>query len=105
MLRRCVAFDLQRPLALLQVMPPQRLMFGLDPPAHSGQRAGLSFFPGRRAPGYEREVNALDCHVALHLRFADRASHDAYQVSSRHEDFIERCSGNWASVRVFDAED
>jgi len=73
-----------------------------DLAGHDGE---LSFFAGRRAPGYEREVNALDFHVALLLRFADRASHDAYQVSSRHEDFIERCSGNWASVRVFDAED
>lgn len=73
-----------------------------DLAGHDGEE---SFFVGARANGYEREVNALDFHVALLLRFADRAAHDAYQVSPRHEQFIERCSGNWASVRVFDAED
>lgn len=71
----------------------------------AGHEGELAFFAGTRAEGYEREVNALDFHVALLLRFADRAAHDAYQVSPRHERFIERCSGNWAGVRVFDAED
>lgn len=68
---------------------------------HPGEEG---FFAGARAEGYEREVNDLAFHVALSIRFADRAAHDAYQVSDRHARFIERCRANWRSVRVFDAE-
>jgi hypothetical protein len=70
----------------------------------AGHEGEEGFFAGARAAGYEREVNDLAFHVALVIRFTDRAAHDAYQVSDRHARFIERCQGNWRGVRVFDAE-
>jgi hypothetical protein len=62
---------------------------------------GLS--AGRRAAGCERDVNDVQFHVSLHILFADRRSHDAYQEAPRHRQFIARNSGNWERVRVFDS--
>ena len=42
--------------------------------------------------------------VALHVVFADSASHDAYQKAPRHLKFIEENQANWKQVRVFDAQ-
>jgi hypothetical protein len=50
-----------------------------------------------------REVNDREFHVALHLVFANRAAHDAYQAAERHDEFIRRHRDNWAKVRVFDS--
>ena len=66
--------------------------------------AGVIFFSvGGRAEGLEREVNDSDFHVALHVVFSDRESHDAYQDAPEHHAFIEENSSNWSSVRVFDS--
>lgn len=51
-----------------------------------------------------REVNDREYHVTLNLIFKDRASHDAYQVAERHDQFIAECKENWERVRVFDAD-
>ncbi len=51
-----------------------------------------------------REVNDREYHVTLNLVFEDRASHDAYQVAERHDQFIAENKDNWAKVRVFDAD-
>lgn len=51
-----------------------------------------------------RSVNDLDYDVSLHLVFADRASHDAYQVAPRHNQFIDEQKANWKQVRVFDSD-
>lgn len=65
---------------------------------------GVVFFSvGERTEGLEREVNDRDFHVALHVVFSDRESHDAYQDAPEHHAFIEESSSNWASVRVFDS--
>lgn len=50
-----------------------------------------------------RDVNDRDFDVALHVVFANRKVHDAYQKAERHLKFIEECRGNWAQVRVFDS--
>jgi hypothetical protein len=50
-----------------------------------------------------RPVNDRNFHVALHLVFANRAAHDAYQDAERHEVFIRENRDNWAQVRVFDS--
>lgn len=50
-----------------------------------------------------RDVNDRDYDVALHLIFADRAAHDAYQTAPRHDQFIAVCKENWKQVRVFDS--
>jgi len=65
---------------------------------------GVVFFAaGPLCADLARPVNDLDWHVGLHLVFADRASHDAYQVDPTHNRFIAEMKGNWARVRVFDS--
>ncbi len=65
---------------------------------------GIAFFAaGTVAAELDRPVNDRDWHVALHLVFDDRASHDAYQTDATHQRFISEMKPNWAKVRVFDA--
>jgi len=49
-------------------------------------------------------VNQTDFDVALQVVFESREAHDAYQVHSRHLQFIEENKANWERVRVFDAD-
>jgi hypothetical protein len=67
---------------------------------HDGMAA---FWAGTRAEGCERDVNDVQFQVSLHVVFADRASHDAYQTTARHKEFIARNKANWKTVRVFDS--
>lgn len=66
---------------------------------------GCTFFAGGTlAEEYARPVNDRDYHVSLHMAFDGRASHDAYQVAPRHNQFIEENKANWKQVRVFDSD-
>jgi hypothetical protein len=69
----------------------------------SGHPGTVWFAAGVLVGVHEREVNDRDFHVALHLVFKDKASHDAYQKASDHHKFIEEFQENWQSVRVFDS--
>lgn len=62
----------------------------------------VSFACGRRETDLSREVNDTAFDVSLHILFATRAAHDAYQTEEQHQIFIERNQDNWATVRVFD---
>ena len=65
---------------------------------------GVVFFAaGTLASDLTREVNDRAFHVALHVIFQDRASHDAYQTADTHQQFIEENKTNWKEVRVFDS--
>lgn len=65
---------------------------------------GVVFFAaGTLEPELARPVNDREFHVALHVVFDSRASHDAYQTEPRHVTFIERNRDTWAKVRVFDS--
>lgn len=65
---------------------------------------GVEWFSvGGLEPELDREVNDRAFHVALHVTFTDRATHDAYQVAPEHEQFIAENHDNWAQVRVFDS--
>jgi hypothetical protein len=68
--------------------------------AHPGT---LFFGCGTVAEGLDRPVNDRDFDVALHVVFASRADHDAYQVAPRHLRFVEENREKWARVRVFDS--
>ena len=70
----------------------------------SGHEGTLLMAVGTLAKEYQRPVNVRDFHVALQLVFESRAAHDRYQVSPRHQQFIEQNMANWAQVRVFDAD-
>ncbi len=70
-------------------------------PDHPGQ---TYFGIGIRTPDLARPVNDREFHVGLHVVFASRAAHDAYQVHPRHVQFIEESKPHWTSVRVFDAD-
>jgi hypothetical protein len=64
---------------------------------HLTGHAGVMFFAvGELADGLNRPVNDQDFDVALHIVFADLASH-------RHHKFIEESKEGWAKVRVFDS--
>jgi hypothetical protein len=71
---------------------------------HLTGHAGVLFFAvGELAADLTRPVNDLDFDVALHVVFADLASHDLYQEAPRHHKFIDECKAGWAKVRVFDS--
>ena len=63
----------------------------------------LFFSAGTREGSLDREVNDSKFHVALHVVFEDRQSHDAYQEAPDHAVFIEENQANWEVVRVFDS--
>jgi hypothetical protein len=69
----------------------------------TGHDGTVYFGVGPRTADLEREVNDREFHVALQMIFADRAAHDRYQVSDRHQQFIAENRDSWAKVRVFDA--
>lgn len=65
----------------------------------------LFFGVGTVVDDLARPVNVRDWDVGLTVVFEDRAAHDAYQVSERHQTFISENSESWAQVRVFDSQD
>ena len=69
----------------------------------TGHEGMLSFSVGVLAPDLARPVNDRDFDVALHITFASRAAHDAYQEHARHKQFIAEQQKNWKKVRVFDS--
>ena len=69
----------------------------------TGHPGSVWFAAGARVEEHRREVNDAAFDVALHIVFADKASHDAYQNAERHHQFIEQFKDNWKTVRVFDS--
>ena len=69
----------------------------------TGHEGTLSFSVGVLAADLARSVNDRDFDVALHITFASRAAHDAYQEAARHKQFIAEQQKNWKQVRVFDS--
>ena len=61
------------------------------------------FAAGPLVEEHQREVNDRAFHVALHIVFKDKASHDKYQTAPEHHQFIEENRDDWQSVRVFDS--
>ncbi len=67
--------------------------------------AGVAFFAaGTLTADLDRSVNDRQFQVGLHVIFQDRQSHDDYQVSPRHLQFIEENKDSWQQVRVFDSD-
>lgn len=69
----------------------------------SGHPGVVFYAAGVLASEFDRGVNVRDFDVALHLVFADRAAHDAYQIHRRHTQFVEENRDMWKEVRVFDS--
>jgi hypothetical protein len=69
----------------------------------TGYEGTLFFSVGVVAADLDRPVNDRDFDVALHITFASRAAHDAYQEHPRHKQFIAEQQENWKKVRVFDS--
>lgn len=63
----------------------------------------IYFSAGARADEFDREVNAKDWDVALHLVFKDKKSHNKYQDHPLHIKFIEENKATWKSVKVYDS--
>ncbi len=56
-----------------------------------------------RAHDVDSPVNDRQFDVAIHLVFSDKASHDQYQDSPRHVEFLEKWENSWTDVRAFDS--
>jgi hypothetical protein len=69
----------------------------------SGHDGSVFFAAGTRAGEMQRDVNDQAFDVSLHVHFANKAAHDAYQEHPRHKQFIAEMGGNWKAVRVFDS--
>jgi hypothetical protein len=68
------------------------------------QHPGVTFFAaGKVAMDLSRPVNDRMFDVALHVVFADKAAHDAYQTAPTHLKFIDENKAGWKQVRVFDS--
>jgi hypothetical protein len=63
----------------------------------------VAFSVGTLEPELARPVNDRDFHVALHVAFKDRASHDLYQKAPTHVQFATEYKEMWSKVRVFDS--
>ena len=69
-----------------------------------GEPGEVFFAVGTLNQELARPVNDRDFHVALHVVFDSKESHDRYQEAPRHLEFIRRNKESWAKVRVFDAD-
>ncbi len=65
---------------------------------------GVVYFSAGLLADLSRPINDRAFDVGLHIVFADRAAHDAYQVSADHVTFIEEHRANWKQVRAFDSD-
>lgn len=63
---------------------------------------GVVFFACGTVADLTRPVNDRAFDVGLHVVFKDRKSHDRYQTSPDHVQFIEENRAHWKQVRVFD---
>ena len=68
-----------------------------------GHPGVVHFSAGRRGQAYDRPVNDTQYDIAVILVFDSEASHDRYQSSERHQQFLAQQSERWTQVRVFDA--
>ncbi len=68
----------------------------------TGHPGVTDFCVGVRDKELDRPVNG-DFDVSLHVVFADRQSHDVYQVAPRHQQFIDANKETWANVDIFDS--
>src|SRR5438270_7821561 len=69
----------------------------------TGHPGTVFFASGVLEDSLQRPVNDRNFDVALHIVFATKADHDAYQVHPRHLQFIEENKVDWKQVRVFDS--
>ncbi len=70
----------------------------------TGHPGTVFFAAGKLTADLDRPLNDQGFHVGLHVIFATRADHDAYQKAPRHIQFIEENRENWELVRVFDSD-
>jgi hypothetical protein len=68
-----------------------------------GHEGTLYFSVGTRGTEFNRDVNATDWDVALHLVFKNKAAHDKYQDAPRHLKFIDENKSLWGKVAVYDS--
>lgn len=68
-----------------------------------GHQGTVYFSVGTRGKEFDRDVNATDWDVALHLVFKNKAAHDTYQEHPRHLKFIEENKQYWGKVQVYDS--
>jgi hypothetical protein len=70
----------------------------------TGHPGTVFFAVGSRNPDLARPVNDLEFDVGLQVVFDSKASHDAYQSSQRHVQFVEENQASWSKARVFDTD-
>ena len=65
---------------------------------------GMIHFSCGTLANLNRPVNDRLFDVGVHMIFADRESHDRYQVDPRHEKFRELNNASWRQIRVYDTD-
>jgi hypothetical protein len=71
--------------------------------ADLSQLPGIVFFAAGTCSDVARSSSDRDYDAALHVVFQNRAALDAYLTASKHVGFMDKHSGNWKRVRVFDS--
>jgi hypothetical protein len=69
----------------------------------TGHPGTVFFAVGTLAEELNRPVNDRGFDVSLHFIFQSQQAHDDYQMSSRHEQFVEENQAGWKKARVFDS--
>jgi len=69
----------------------------------TGHPGAIFYSAGTLVEELDRPVNDRQFDVALHVVFENKAAHDQYQQSPRHQEFLQRNHADWKQVRVFDA--
>ncbi len=70
---------------------------------HLTGHPGVAYFSvGTLADDFKRDVNDREFDVALNIVFENKAAHDTYQDSPRHQEFLKN-KAIWKKVRVFDS--
>lgn len=59
---------------------------------------------GKSAPTPLRDVTDKSFQYGLSLQFESLEAHNAFQVSSQHDEFVESCGPMFADVKVYDVE-
>jgi hypothetical protein len=67
---------------------------------HPGQSG---FLIGPRNHAIDRDVSDLNFDVAMSMVFDSSQACDAYHVSARHDEFVEKIKSTPHTVRVFDS--
>lgn len=57
---------------------------------------------GKSADTPQRDVTDKSFHYGLNIQFATIEAHNAFQVSSEHDEFVKSCGPMFSGVKIYD---